>query len=100
MSTHTPGIHHAIIEKDTPPIIVAEDGTKLATVHYGGGRFEVTVQADAKLYAAAPALLAELRSQHDKLMQELNSRIPMSERDRDRFVRIEKLIALAEGGAG
>lgn len=89
MSTHTPGISKcqcgdAICRKYRVDAIGSDGLMSLE---------------QARLYAAAPALLAELQSQHDKLVQELNSRIPMSERDRDRFVRIEKLIALAERGA-
>lgn len=40
-----------------PPEILDDRGDLVATVHYGGGRSEVEVHANARLFAAAPQLL-------------------------------------------
>ncbi len=59
-----------------------------------------TGTANARLIAASPDFYAELTRQRDDLLAWARSRIPMTEIDRDRLCRIEKLLASIEGGAG
>lgn len=51
----------------------------------------------SNLIAAAPDMFAEIARQHDELRRELDGPIPVSERDRDRYVRLGKLLGLSEG---
>lgn len=106
MASHTPGPWHwngiATIwnttggYKEVPREVIVAN----VVTDYLDGRhvepFHVR-EANAKLIAAAPELLAEARRIHDRLARQIEGPMPLTEREHDDYIRLAAVIAKAEG---